>query len=411
MKICFIIDARSPIVKPWVNYFINSGHEVHIISTYPCNQYKGVASFHTIPIAFSWLTRNIAPLTNKERTHVKNNTYLDNLRASLLSKFINKIRHILAPVELLVHVKKGKKLINKINPDIVHAMRIPYEGIFALHAIKKNKNIKYIVSVWGNDFTLFANNYPVIAWYTRKVLKRINYLHADCMRDINLAEKYGFIKCNNYIVSPGAGGVKIHNDDIIIDKNKLFEQLSINKNSIIVLNPRGMRHYVRNDVFFKSIPLILKKNPDTIFIALAMKGNNEAEKWVNKLNISDNVRLLPKLDEQYLREIYRLSDIMISPSLHDGTPNTLLESMAYELFPVVGDIESIREWVNNDINGYLFDPNSKNELAECVNKAIENSALRLSALEYNRKIIKERADYFKIMPEIEALYTNIVGID
>ncbi len=34
----------------------------------------------------------------------------------------------------------------------------------------------------------------------------------------------------------------------------------------VIINPRGFRPYVRNDVFFKAIPLVLEKQPDAKFI-------------------------------------------------------------------------------------------------------------------------------------------------
>jgi|ERR1035441_9060880 hypothetical protein len=38
MRICFIADARSPIAKNWITYFVQRCHEVHVISSYPCSR-------------------------------------------------------------------------------------------------------------------------------------------------------------------------------------------------------------------------------------------------------------------------------------------------------------------------------------------------------------------------------------
>ena len=46
----------------------------------------------------------------------------------------------------------------------------------------------------------------------------------------------------------------------------------------------------------------------------------------------------------------------VSPSTHDGTPNTLLEGMACGSFPIVGDLESLREWIEPGLTGSWWIP-------------------------------------------------------
>ena len=123
-----------------------------------------------------------------------------------------------------------------------------------------------------------------------------------------------------------------------------------------VVNPRGVRAYVRNDTFFKAIPLVLEKRPETRFVCLGMKGSDLAEDWVRKLRIARQVDLLPTLTRAELPDLFRRCQVVVSPTTHDGTPNTLLEAMACGCFPVAGDLESIREWIENGRNGLLVDP-------------------------------------------------------
>ncbi len=37
MKLCFLADARSPIAQNWIRYLLRAGHEVHLVSSYPCD--------------------------------------------------------------------------------------------------------------------------------------------------------------------------------------------------------------------------------------------------------------------------------------------------------------------------------------------------------------------------------------
>jgi glycosyltransferase involved in cell wall biosynthesis len=93
---------------------------------------------------------------------------------------------------------------------------------------------------------------------------------------------------------------------------------------------------VRNDCFFRSIPLVLKDKPATIFICLGMTGNSVAEKWVAEYGIEKNIRLLPSVSRSQMAELFKLADISVSPSTHDGTPNTLLEAIALRVLSCSG---------------------------------------------------------------------------
>ncbi len=109
---------------------------------------------------------------------------------------------------------------------------------------------------------------------------------------------------------------------------QLVERLRIPVDAPVVLNPRGIRGYVRNDTFFQAIPLVLRRKPNVIFLGLAMHGSPVAEKWVERLHLGHAVRLLPPVSRSEVADLFRLADVAVSPSEHDGTPNTLLEAMA-----------------------------------------------------------------------------------
>jgi len=100
--------------------------------------------------------------------------------------------------------------------------------------------------------------------------------------------------------------------------------------------------------------------------------------------------------------------VAVSPSNHDGTPNTLLEAMACGAFPVAGDIESVREWIRDGENGLLCDPNDATTLAHTLVKALQAPLLRERAAVTNQRIILERAEYHGGMRRAEGFYHRVV---
>jgi glycosyltransferase involved in cell wall biosynthesis len=273
-------------------------------------------------------------------------------------------------------------------------MRIPYEGMMAADAYS---GAPLIVSTWGNDFTLHAPSTRLMEHYTQWTMKVADALHADCQRDVRLAHRWGFAKDKLSLVMPGNGGIRT---DIFYPPEKTVEEP-------VIINPRGFRPYVRNDVFFQAIPLVLKNYPNAKFIFALMAGEEQAEAWIRELGVKDSVELLPPLSHAQMANVFRRAQIVASPSIHDGTPNSLLEGIACGCFPVAGDLESIREWITPNENGLLFDSNDPHSIADAICSAIENKNVREKAATQNREIISTRAEYGKNMKRAEEFYDKV----
>jgi len=141
-----------------------------------------------------------------------------------------------------------------------------------------------------------------------------------------------------------------------------------------------------------------------------MAGEPQALKWIEQLGIRSAVELLPPLPHSAMADIFRSAAVLVTPSTHDGTPNTLLEGMACGCFPIAGDLESIREWITPGVNGLLVDPSDPNALAEAVLSALDQPDLRAKAAAQNSRIIAERAEYSQDMARAEAFYTRLLHL-
>jgi glycosyltransferase involved in cell wall biosynthesis len=154
---------------------------------------------------------------------------------------------------------------------------------------------------------------------------------------------------------------------------------------------------------------VLAKLPESKFIFALMAGEPHVEKWIQELKIDQAVKLLPPLSHDQMADIFRQAQIVASPSIHDGTPNSLLEGIACGCFPVAGDLESIREWIRPEENGLLFDANDEKSIASAIVSAIENAPLREQAADFNRAMIAERAEYKQNMKRAEQFYEGILS--
>lgn len=404
MRLLYVADGRSPTAQNWMRHFTESGHDVHLLTTYACEPGIGFASVQEIPVAFSQASgarRSAEPKTEKARSW---------RRAGLLP-LRSWLRHWLGPWTVVLAAERARDYIEHVKPDLVHAMRIPFEGMLASSA---RPSRPLLLSVWGNDFTLHAGASPGMRLFTRRALQRADALHADCRRDLGLAKTWGLPDEALRVVLPGGGGVRRDRfhpgrprlQDLRPSVAEVVSALPASAD--VVVNPRGFRDYVRNDTFFQAIPEILRRRADTRFLCPAMANVRTAESWVRQLGIADSVHLLPWLTSAEMAVIYQLSQIVVSPSEHDGTPNTFLEALACGCFPVVGDIASLREWVDDGENGFLVDPGDPGALADVILRALQDHGLRERARDVNLREIKLRADYPHVMAQAESFYERVL---
>jgi glycosyltransferase involved in cell wall biosynthesis len=405
MRLLFIADGRSPTALNWIRQFIQAKDEVHLISTFACDPALDLASLNFVSVAFSGYTGERSGETHE----VSRRKLLQGARWIRLRTWV---RHWFGPLTVARAAQQVHQHIQQIQPDLIHAMRIPYEGMLAAAA---DPQAPLLLSIWGNDFTLHAPSTPLMTRQTRKALARADGLLADCRRDAKLAVEWGFPEDRPSIVLPASGGIR--RDEFypaVTDVRDWTGSLAdlcavISKETPVVVNPRGFRSYVRNDTFFQSIPAILEAHPDTVFLCPAMAGEQQAEAWLDRLGIYRAVVLLPHLTREEMVKIYQRAQVTVSISEHDGTPNTLLEAMACGCFPVAGDLESIREWIVDGENGFLVAPDDPFALARSVNQGLEDADLRVRAADRNQTIIQERASHDIVKTRAAAFYQSLVS--
>ncbi len=194
MRIAFVADGRSPITRAWIKNMLPLGHELHLISSYPCEDIPGVVSTRILPLAFSGTSASI----KKTSQNAGKSALYQKLRLSMLA-----VRSYLGPLSLSQTSKPFREYLDQIKPDLVHALRIPFEG---MAAAATPPGIPLIISSWGNDFTLHAASSPLMRWATGRAMRRADGFMADCLRDIRLAKQYGLSADAPTLFAPGNGG-------------------------------------------------------------------------------------------------------------------------------------------------------------------------------------------------------------
>jgi glycosyltransferase involved in cell wall biosynthesis len=370
-------------------------YQVVLLSTFPHKPIPDVEGQFILPVGFS----SIAGSQVKSKDQGKPSRI--GVFVALFRPLLMRIRAFLTPLLLPRYQAQFLEYIEQVKPDIVHALRIPFEGMLAAAL---PTGIPLIVSIWGNDLTMHAKSSKLMGLRTRDALDRADGLMADAGRDLQLAKKMGLRESIPNIVVPGSGGldlgaVRAAKNNSSIDRYKIPVSVPL------VINPRGFRPgSVHQDVFFQSIPFVLEEVPEAHFVCTGMRGQPQAEKWLRHYAINSYVSLLPFIPQGELWALYFNAEIYMSLSSHDGTPNSFLEAIACGCFPITGNISSLREWIDHGKNGWLVEPRDARAAADAVISVLRDKNLRERAAVINQEIVADRADIQKVKKMVQNFY-------
>ena len=156
---------------------------------------------------------------------------------------------------------------------------------------------------------------------------------------------------------------------------------------------------------------VLKERGSTATCTLMGDGPDRAalEALTNQLGLEDVVTFAGWAAPETLAGAMASYPVYVSASRSDGASVSLMEAMAAGAFPVVSDIEANREWIRDGENGLLFPLDDPAALADSIERALGDEALRSSARQANRRIARESFTWDAIAARLEELYYQLVG--
>lgn len=376
MKILFVSIPALHTVR-WIENLKEAGHDLYWFSVLG-NEELPQKSF--IKQITNWKYRKIP--------HFKGEYYLRKQYPNLYEK-------IQSNLEVTANEKLAQ-LIKEVKPDLVHSFEMHTGSYTILKTMLKFPHLKWLYSCWGSDFYKYENSETHIK-KIKKVLNRIDYLQTDCLRDYNLAIKYGF-KGEFIGVIPGGGG-------FLLTENQK-NVLPIENRSVILV--KGYQHHVgRGLQIIKALEKIVSsiQNYKVIVFGAHLEVQNYIEK--NKLPFEYFGR--HDLGHNEILNLMGKSLIYVGNSVSDGIPNTLLEAIIMGAFPIQSNPGgATAEIITNNENGFLIeDPNDTDSISGLILKAINSPILLQNAFKINERIAQEKLDYNINQQKIVALYQQI----
>jgi len=361
MKICFLAAANSVHSKKWIEYFVNKGHEIHWIS----------------------LTQDSFSASKNTEFHLIKNFKLK-------------------PLNILFNALFIRKLVKRINPDVLHAH---YAGVYGVLGALSGFH-PLIITAWGSDVLITAKS---------KIRKPLIKFALD---------KADLITCNGEPLKKAMKkmGVSSHKIKFIywatdIEKFRhspkdmeLKKELKL-FDCPVIISVRSLEPAYDIETLIKALPSVLKEFP---MVKLIIGGQGSREKNLKKLaqelGISESIRFVGMIPHDDMPKFFNSSDIYVSTSLSDGDlSQSTQQAMACELPVITTDIEVNKKRIKNGENGFIVPVKNPQSLSEKIILLLKDEKLRTELGKTGRRTIEDELNYYKEMEKAEDLCRELIN--
>lgn len=269
----------------------------------------------------------------------------------------------------------------RLKPNFVHALELQNAGYLVSAALKSHElnGAKVIVTNYGSDIFWFQR-FPRHERRIRTLLSLSHRYAAECKRDYELAEKYGF-KGEFMALRPNAGGFK---------ETYLTEPLrTISQRTLVMV--KGYHGWAgRAKLAIRALATVAEqiKELEVVVYSANLVSILEARKLRKMAGITVRWHRKGALSHDEVMRLFSRAKIYVGLSLTDGISTSMLEAMAMGAIPVQTLSSCCDEWF--DQTGVSVPDLSIETITKSIVRGLE-LATDPSNMRANRETIVARA--------------------
>jgi len=294
----------------------------------------------------------------------------------------------------------GWKMIRKEKYDLC-MLWSTLPGGLGVWMLRKLTGLPYIVRVTGPDIPGFEARYQGVYKVVSPVIKRTwrnaEVVIGKCKQEIDMIQANE----NRVILKTIYNGIDTEKFQPIYQARKPNEALKLL--CVARLIQRKGQHMLiqaAEQLKAKEIPVQIK-----------LVGNGDEEeayrKLAKELKVEAEIEFVGYVPREEIAQIYAWADAFCLPSYNEGMSNAVLEAMAVGLPVIVTPTGGTEELVSHGKNGFIFDFDDIDTLAEQIQQLAENP----EKCTVMGKLARKRAetqDWGAIAKEYEKLFVELI---
>ena len=162
------------------------------------------------------------------------------------------------------------------------------------------------------------------------------------------------------------------------------------------------------DVLIESLALL--KSPFECIILGDGSHQAYCEQLAEKLGIGDHVTFKGFVPQEELKNYYRECSVVAVSSVWPEPIATVgLEVMRYGLPVVAFDAGGIKDWLHNDVNGFLVPWMDRTAYASALDRLLQDKSLARAMGEQGLRLVSEKFDFEGYIDDLEDLFQRVMS--
>ena len=378
MRICYFADGRTVHTQRWMKYFSSVGHEMHLISFAPMSDQDNEA---------------LAEIGVKVHGDIGN-----------------------------FHVKRfwltfdGVKFLRRVlRSERIDILNSHFLGTNAWYAAMSRFHPHVITVMGGGDVTGVdwkPNGNAQSRILTPLALRNADYITSWSRLMADAVAPY----CKGTPIEVVHGGIHLERFFPGERPAYLLERFNLPEDAKVVFSPRLMRPLSNVVEVARAAQIIEQRSSNTYYLVAfpATVVDEEYGREVKRLFEegvgADKVRFISEIPHHEIPDYFRLADVTISIPDTDGTPMTVLESMACGTPTVIGNLPDYdKEYFEDEKTTLMVNVKDPKSIAVAISRLLTDQETAASIATEARRRVLETGGYEYQMSKMEKIYERVAG--
>jgi glycosyltransferase involved in cell wall biosynthesis len=378
MRICYLADGRYVHTHRWMQYFSSRGHETFLLT--------------------------FAPMTDEHINAVAaaGGKYLGELSPFFLKK----------SWRTMAQVRRLRRLLREHKIDVLHSH---FVGVNAWYGALSRFH-PAVITVMGGD--ILGEDWqpgPDIRerWLTPFALRKADLITCWSQNLVEVVRRFSGPEVPIEVVH---GGVDLERFSANGARPQyLLDRLNLPRDARVILSPRLMRPLYNLDKIAAAAEAVCDAVPQAYFVfAVLPVATNEAyeakvREILSRGAVKDRVRFVGAISHDEMPDFYRLADVTVSIPSSDGTPMSVLESMACGTPVLVSRIPNYdKHYIEDQKTVLMVDQKYSGPVATALIKLLQDRSFARSLAAEAQRRVSATGSYEYQMAKMEKLYEGLL---
>jgi glycosyltransferase involved in cell wall biosynthesis len=199
---------------------------------------------------------------------------------------------------------------------------------------------------------------------------------------------------------------RVDNDDA--QRRETRRQMGLRDEAFVVGWVGRMTAVKRTDLVVSALERLVARNVDA-FVVLVGDGpdRDHLERYAHELGVIKRCLFLGYQED--VARFYDAVDVLVLPSINEGTPVSVIEALAARRPAVATRVGGVPDVVRDGVDGFLVDSDDPDDIAERLAELASDPVRRAAMGEAGHARVLERYAVDRLVDDVDTLYRELLA--